>query len=150
MAQSLTQLYVHLVFSTKHRAPLITEEIKDDLWSYMGGICNNLDCPVVRIGGYTDHVHIACGLSKKITLIKLLEEVKKSSSRWIKEKYTRCNNFYWQNGYAAFSISPQHLGSIVHYIDQQPMHHAKLSYQDECRSFFKKYNVAYDERYVWD
>lgn len=150
MPQSLTQLYVHLVWSTKYRQPLITDDIKHDLWSYMGGICNHLECPVIRVGGHVDHVHIACGLSKKITLMKLLEKVKGASSRWIKEQHFGCRNFYWQDGYAAFSIGPAHIGSLVHYIDNQATHHAQLSYQDECRKFFRQYHVAYDERFVWD
>ena len=86
MGQSLNKIYVHLVFSTKHRNPLITDSIKDELFNYLGGICKNLECNPIQVGGYKDHVHILCLLSKKITLMKLLEEIKSHSSKWIKTK----------------------------------------------------------------
>jgi REP element-mobilizing transposase RayT len=141
---------VHIVFSTKHRQPIIHPPYEAELHSYLGGICNNLECSVVKVGGYTDHVHILCQLSKKIALMNLMEEIKKSSSKWMKTKDDSLRDFYWQDGYGAFSINPSQIETVVAYIANQHEHHSKRTFQEEYRSFLKKYNVAYDERYVWD
>lgn len=86
MGQSLVKNYIHIVFSTKYRQPLIKEFIADELYSFLGGVCKELECQPIKIGGYYDHVHILCMLSKKIALMKLLEEIKSHSSKWIKTK----------------------------------------------------------------
>ena len=150
MGQSLVQNYMHIVFSTKYRQKIILPEIENELHAYMGGICNNLECHTIKIGGYTDHVHILCMLSKKITLMKLLEEVKSHSSKWMKTKDELLKNFYWQDGYGAFSVNPSQVDTVIAYIANQHEHHSKKTFQDEYRAFLKKYNVEYDERYVWD
>jgi putative transposase len=150
MAQSLVKNYLHIVFSTKHRQPLISPEIADQLYSYLGGICNNLDCSPIKIGGHNDHVHILCMLSKKITLVKLLEEIKSHSSKWVKTRGESLKNFYWQDGYGAFSVNPTEVETVIKYIENQAEHHKKKTFQDEYRAFLKKYKVEYDERYVWD
>ena len=148
MPQSLTKVYLHIVFSTKHRQSLISNHIKDELYQYLGGTCKALESYPVKVGGYYDHIHILCSLSKKITIIKLLEEVKKESSKWMKTKGEEFNNFYWQDGYAAFSVNPAQLDTVSNYITNQYEHHRNKTFQDECRGFFKKYKVEYDERYV--
>ena len=150
MGQSLVQNYLHIVFSTKHRASMITPDIEDSLHAYLGGICNELDCKPLKIGGHIDHIHILCTLSKKVALVKLLEELKSHSSKWMKLKGDPWKNFYWQDGYGAFSINPTEVETVINYIATQKEHHAKKTFQDEYRSFLKKYKVAYDERYVWD
>jgi putative transposase len=150
MGQSLVRNYLHIVFSTKHRQPLIHEQVESDLYNYIGGICKNLECPPVKVGGFTDHVHILCLLSKKLALMKLLEEIKSHSSKWIKTKDEKLENFYWQNGYGAFSVNPSEVELVKGYIENQKEHHKKMSFQDEYRAFLKKYNVEYDERFVWD
>jgi REP element-mobilizing transposase RayT len=150
MSQSLSKVYVHLTFSTKNRSPFIDDTIKTDLWEYLGGICRDLECNPIRVGGHDDHVHICCLLSKKITQIKLVELVKKQSSKWIKLKDERYSNFYWQDGYAIFSINPAEIDIVVKYIDNQAEHHKKRTFQSELSAFLKKYNVEYDERYLWD
>jgi REP element-mobilizing transposase RayT len=150
MGHSLVKNYLHIVFSTKHRAPLITESIETELYAYLSGICKHLDCQPLKTGGYIDHVHILCMLSKKITLIKLLEDVKSDSSRWIKTKGAEFQNFYWQSGYGAFSVNPAEVDRVIDYIARQKEHHSKKTYQNEYRAFLKKYRVEYDERYVWD
>lgn len=150
MGQSLVKNYVHLVFSTKYRQPFITNKVEEELYAYMGGICKEMECHPIKIGGYFDHVHILCMLSKKITLMKLLEEVKSHSSKWIKAKGKEFHNFYWQNGYGAFSVNPMEVDKVINYIANQKAHHAKQTYQDEYRLFLKKYKVEYDERYIWD
>jgi REP element-mobilizing transposase RayT len=150
MGQSLVKNYVHLVFSTKHRQPFILPAIEEELYAYMGGICKALECPPIKIGGYTDHVHILCMLSKKLPLMKLLEEVKSHSSGWIKTKGEEYLGFYWQDGYGAFSVNPSEVEVVIQYIANQKEHHGKKTFQDEYRAFLKKYEVEYDERYVWD
>lgn len=150
MGQSLVKNYVHLVFSTKHRQPLIHPPVEAELHAYLGGICNKLECTVIKIGGYTDHVHILCMLSKKIALMKLLEEIKSHSSKWIKTKGKDYENFYWQDGYGAFSVKPSEIDAVIKYIANQHEHHNKKSFQNEYRAILKKFNVDYDERYVWD
>ena len=150
MGQSLVKNYLHIVFSTKHREPLIREHIEKELYAYLGGVCKNLECHPLKIGGYTDHIHILCMLSKKIALMKLLEEVKSHSSKWIKTKGDDYVNFYWQDGYGAFSVNLTEVDAVIKYIANQKEHHSKKPFQDEYRVFLKKYTVEYDERYVWD
>ena len=150
MSQSLVNAYLHIIFSTKHRTPLIHPFIEEELFINIGNECNKLDCQAVKVGGHLDHVHIACKLSKKISLIKLLGDVKKHTSLWIKTNGPEFQNFYWQSGYAAFSVSPADINNLVKYIENQKEHHKKITFQEELRLFFSKYQVDYDERYVWD
>ncbi len=150
MGQSLVKNYLHIVFSKKHRQPLIQQPIETELYSYLGGICNKLECQVIKIGGYTDHIHILCLLSKKITLVKLVEELKSHSSKWIKTKGEHYTNFYWQDGYGAFSVNPSQVEIVINYITNQKEHHRKKTFQDEYISILKKHQIEYDERYVWD
>jgi putative transposase len=150
MGQSLVKNYLHIVFSTKYRAQIIHPPYEIELHAYMGGICKDLECYPIKIGGYTDHVHILCMLSKKIALMKLLEEVKSHSSKWMKTKDFSLNNFYWQDGYGAFSVNPAQVDKVVAYIENQHNHHSKKDFQYEFRKYLKEYDVEYDERYVWD
>jgi len=141
---------MHIVFSTKHRQPLIHAPFEDELHAYLDGICNKLECQPIKIGGYTDHVHILCMLSKKIALMKLVEEIKSHSSKWVKTLDTSLTDFYWQDGYGAFSVNPSEIEKVITYIANQHQHHSQKSFQDEYRAILKKYKVEYDERYVWD
>ncbi len=150
MSQSLSKVCVHITFSTKNRHPFIDKEIEKELWAYLGGVCRALDCHPVRVGGHHDHVHICCLLSKKITQVKLLEQIKKESSKWIKTKGRKYEKFYWQDGYSIFSINPSEVERVVGYIDSQADHHARRTFQQELVAFLKKYGVEYDERYLWD
>jgi len=150
MGQSLVKNYLHIIYSTKHRQPLIHEPVGAELYSYFGGICKNLECNPVKIGGYTDHVHILCMLSKKIAVMKLLETVKSHSSKWMKTKGASLSDFYWQDGYGAFSVSPSRVEALKDYIERQAEHHQHKTFQEQFREILKEYNVEYDERYVWD
>jgi putative transposase len=150
MPQSLTKLYVHIVFSTKNRIPLITDELAPELYSYLGGTLNQLECTPIRINGHLDHIHILCCLSKKITVIKLLQEIKQSSSKWAKTKGIQYKNFYWQDGYGAFTVSAGNITRIVRYVENQKEHHRKKTFQKEYIGLLEKYGVEYDIRYVWD
>jgi putative transposase len=150
MGQSLVQNYLHIVFSTKYRQKLIFPPYEEELHAYLGGICNSLECQPIKIGGYTDHIHMLCKLSKKIALMKLLEEVKGSSSKWFKTKDESLRNFYWQNGYGAFSVNPAEVDIVISYITNQHSHHNKETFQDEYRRYLNQYEIDYDEQYVWD
>ena len=150
MGQSLVKNYMHIVFSTKHREALIFPPYEDELHSYLSGICKNLECHPIKIGGYTDHVHILCMLSKKIALMTLVEKAKKDSSKWMKTRDDSLTHFYWQDGYGGFSVSPKDLEKVAAYIGNQHEHHENQSFQDEYRKILKRYDAEYDERYVWD
>lgn len=150
MPQSLVQNYLHITFSTKHRQAFITNDIKDELFTYLGGLCKKFECVPIIVGGHSDHVHILCMLSQKIALMKLIEEVKTHSSKWIKTKSPDFSQFYWQNGYGAFSVNPTQVDIVKKYILNQEEHHSKKTFKDEYLTFLKKYKVKYDEKYVWD
>ena len=150
MPQSLAKVHLHIVFSTKNREPLIHADVERELYAYMASICEELKCPVSKIAGIEDHVHIACCLSRTITIATLLEEVKRSSSKWIKTKSSAYKKFAWQIGYGAFSFGESQLQNVVRYINDQKEIHKNKSYKDEFRGLLKKYKVDYDERYVWD
>jgi putative transposase len=150
MGQSLVKNYMHIVFSTKHREPLIYPPYEKELHDYLASICKSYECQPIKIGGYADHVHILCMLSKKIALMTLLEKVKGSSSKWMKTKDESLTNFYWQDGYGGFSVAPSDVDNVIDYITNQHEHHSKRSFQDEYRGILKNYAVEYDERYVWD
>jgi REP element-mobilizing transposase RayT len=150
MPQSLVKNYLHITFSTKDRYPLIDQNIQEELFSYLGGICKNLECNPVKVGGYSDHVHILCLLSRKIALMKLVEHLKVYSSKWVKTKGQQYQKFYWQHGYGGFSVHHTQIHAVNNYITQQNVHHRKTSYKEEYRNFLKEYDIKYDERYVWD
>lgn len=150
MPQSIAYNYLHITFSTKYQEPLIDEAIEEELFKYIGGICKNLECNPIKVGGYRDHIHILCILSRKIALMKLLEEIKSHSSKWIKTKGDQYKNFYWQRGYGSFSVNPAEIDVVIRYIENQAEHHKKKTFQEEYVAFLKKYNAEYDERYLWD
>ncbi|MDA3778684.1 MAG: IS200/IS605 family transposase [Bacteroidales bacterium] len=131
MGQSLVKQYTHIIFSTKYQKSLIIDSVENELYKYIGGICKNMESYPVKVGGYRNHVHILCLLSKKIALMKLLEEVKSHSSKWVKTIDKRMNNFYWQNGYGAFSVNPSQVDKVRAYIENQHEHHRRKTFQEE-------------------
>lgn len=150
MGQSLVKNYLHIIFSVKNWQPLIHPPIEKELHKYLGGICNQLECMPLIVGGHNNHIHILCNLSKKVTLSDLIGKLKAKSSKWIKSKGRAYKIFYWQNGYGAFSVNPSQISNLVSYIENQKEHHKEITFQDEYKAFLEKYNVEYDERYVWD
>jgi putative transposase len=148
MPQSLTHIAVHLVFSTKNREPLIAPEARPELFAYRGGTLNALDCPAIEVGGVADHVHLLFVLSKNLAPAKVVEEVKKESSKWAKEKVHP--RFYWQGGYGAFSVSASNEAQVVAYIRNQEEHHREMTFQDEIRRLMEKHGQELDERYFWE
>jgi REP element-mobilizing transposase RayT len=150
MPQSLVKNYLHITFSTKGRYPFIDKTIANELYAYLAEICKKGESYPVEIGGTEDHVHILCLLSRKTTLMKLVEELKSYSSKWIKGKGIRFKDFYWQNGYGGFSVNPSQVETVRRYILNQEKHHRQKNFQEEYRAFLNKYHVEYDERFVWD
>jgi putative transposase len=150
MAQSLSNVLLHIVFSTKNRQAWLYVNIEEELFKYISGTCRNLGCPSHKIGCAEDHIHIACSLSRTLSISKLIEEIKTSSSKLIKTKGDEYVDFAWQNGYGAFSIGQSQLQDLERYIANQREHHRRESFQDEYRQILAKYGVDYDERYLWD
>lgn len=150
MSQSLSKIYVHIVFSTKHRETILNKKIQSELYSYFAGVLKEYESPAMKIGGTADHVHILCLLSKNYALAKIVEELKKSSSKWLKTKGTEFRSFYWQNGYGGFSVGQSGIDAVIQYIEKQEEHHRMMTFQEEYRKLMKKYRIEYDERYVWD
>jgi putative transposase len=118
--------------------------------AYLGGTCKALDCPVLKVGGVSDHVHILCALSRSLTIAKLVGEIKRESSKWVKTKGKMLGKFAWQSGYGAFSVSQSEVERVRAYIAGQQEHHRIRTFQDEYRAFLRENGVEYDERYVWD
>lgn len=129
---------------------MIFPPYEEELHAYIGGICRELESPALIVGGYTDHIHILCMLSKKMSLVELVQKVKAHSSKWMKTKHKDLEHFYWQDGYGAFSVNPADVGVVVNYIKNQHEHHRKKTFKEEYVAFLKKYEVEYDERYVWE
>lgn len=150
MPQSLVKNSVYIIFSTKNRHPFIDDEIKDELFRYIGGICKNLECHPIIVGGYKDHVHLLCMLSRKVALMKQVEKIKAYSSKWIKSKGPKYQKFYWQNGYGTFSVYPSQIETVKNYIHNQLEHHKNKPFKDEYLSFLKEHDAVYDEQYLWD
>ena len=151
MSQSVSQIFLHIVFSTKHRRPwLRDDELRAALHAYIAGTCRELDSPAQIVGGVEDHVHISCRMAKELTAPKLIGEIKRSSSLWIKTQSRTMASFYWQSGYGAFSVSPGHRRILREYIANQQEHHRHVTFQDEYRRLMRKYGVEWDEKYVWD
>jgi len=150
MPQSLAQNTIHLVFSTKHREPLLDDAVRDSLHGYLTTVLKNLNCPVLRINSVADHMHILFALHRTIALSKAVEDIKKSSSKWLKTQSDALLTFSWQAGYGAFSVSHSNLPAVKRYIDGQAEHHQRMSFQDEFRQFLNKHQIDFDEQYLWD
>jgi REP element-mobilizing transposase RayT len=151
MPQSLAKILIHTVFSTKDRRPFLKDcELREELHRYMGGILSNLECPSLIVGGVEDHVHFLCSLSRTCTVADMVKEVKRGSSLWVKTKSPELDEFSWQNGYGAFSIGSSQVERVREYIANQVEHLWRISFQDEFRTLLQRYEIEFDERYVWD
>lgn len=150
MGQSLVQIYVHVVFSTRDRAPLISPGIRTPLFGFLGEFLNRAGCPCVAVGGVADHVHLVFRLGKGVDIQHLVGDLKSRSSLWVKESYPGHENFYWQRGYAAYSLSNGHVDAARRYVQDQEQHHRQESFADELRRILGKNGIEFDERYVWD
>ena len=150
MAGTYTKLYYHIVFSTKHRRPLITPGVEDDLYRYIQGILRGIGGTPIEANGAPDHIHILTLLPPKIALSDALRDIKAGSSKWLHESRDEFGGFRWQDGFAAFTVSRSQVDPVREYIRNQKSHHAEWSYQSELLELFKRHDVEYDERYLWD
>ena len=148
MPQSLSNILVHLLFSTKNRAPCLVQEIRNELFPYLGAVLRNSGCTPLQIGGVEDHVHILFRLPRTVTVAQVAEKSKTSSSKWLKGK--DLPEFAWQAGYGAFSVGPSEKETVVRYIQDQEDHHREQDYKDELRRLLEEAEVEFDERYVGD
>lgn len=150
MPQSLSAVYIHLVFSTKERRPFLRDSaIRDATHSYLGGISKKLGCAPIITGGMEDHVHLVARFGRTNIQAEWVKELKRVSSLWLKQEHS-IRSFGWQGGYASFSVSASKLEQIKRYVERQEQHHRKFNFQDELRALFSKHHVEWDERYVWD
>ena len=150
MSQSLSNIVVHLLFSTKGRHQLLRDEERGQLHAYTTGILRNHGSPLIEINSVRDHIHILFAQSKNHAPAKIVEQVKSSSSGWIKEQHPCYADFAWQTGYREFSVSPMHVAAAREYIRKQPEHHKQEDFQTEFRRFCEKNGKPLDERYAWD
>ena len=151
MAQSLARVWTHLIFSTKHRFPFLTDKIfRAETHAFLAQALRNHGCETLIVGGVEDHTHSLFALSRTLPIASVVKELKRTSSHWIKEATPKLAKFRWQGGYAAFSVSQSNLADVVRYIETQEEHHKRVTFQDEYRAFLKAYRVDFDERYVWD
>ena len=151
MAQSLSRLWTHLIFSTKDRFPFLRDKVlRGEMHAYLVEMLRIHDCQTLIVGGVEDHTHSLFALSRTHSIASVVKEVKRTSSGWIKTTSRKMSKFYWQGGYAAFSLSQSNLTDVIRYIENQEEHHKRVTFQDEYRAFLKAYGIEFDERYVWD
>jgi putative transposase len=151
MAKSLAKILVHTAFSTKDRRPYLRDRgLRDEMHSYLGGILSKLNCQPIIVGGVEDHVHLLSALARTCSPAEMVKELKRGSSLWIKTKSASFQDFQWQNGYGMFSVGFSQIPDVREYILNQEAHHRRMSFQDEFRALLERYQISYDERYVWD
>lgn len=151
MPQSLAQVWIHIVFSTKERRPFLQDEsFREEMFRMLAHHVKESKCVSASVGGHVDHVHLLVGMSRTITIAKLVENIKTETSKWAKKSGKGSSMFSWQSGYGAFSVSHSNRHDVDQYIRDQWEHHKKLSFQDEFRALCKRHEIEIDERYVWD
>ena len=151
MPQSLSNLIVHLVYSTKHRKPFLRDPgLREEMHKQLGGVSKTLECPPILVGGTEDHVHVVARQSRTISLSNWVKELKRTTSLWIKERDPREKAFQWQAGYGAFSVSQSNVEQVVEYVRNQEEHHRRFDFKEEFRRLLQRHGIEFDERYVWD
>jgi putative transposase len=151
MSQSLAQILVHIIFSTKSRYKFLSDfEVRHQMHAYLATVFRTYQSPSLEVGGAADHIHALCSLSKTLSVAELIEDVKKASSKWINTKGGLYTKFHWQSGYGAFSVSPSQAAAVRRYIRNQEQHHRRITFEEEFRRILQKHGVEYNERYVWD
>jgi REP element-mobilizing transposase RayT len=150
MPQSLASLHLHLVFGTKNRHPWIVDSVRPALHAYMATVLQNLGCAPVLINSVEDHIHLLFDLARTVAVSKVVEDVKKSSSKWLKSQGPSLSDFAWQAGYGVFAVSESNVETVRQYIANQREHHRVKTFQEEYRLFLERHRISFDERYVWD
>lgn len=149
MANSYIVCFMHCVFSTKERRQQITDDVRERLWAYVGGIARENDMKTIAVGGTSDHIHALLSLPATMPVAKAVQLIKGGSSKWIHDTFPEQGSFAWQEGYGAFSVSKSRVDDTIAYINGQATHHAERSFQDEYRMLMEKHGIEWDERYVW-
>ena len=149
MAQTLSKIYLHIVFSTKNRKNLIDKDIEMRLYAYVSELSKEINCNVLAIGGTENHLHVLSTISRNISVSDYVKKIKSGSSGWIKSQSIKYNSFYWQNGYGVFSVSESMLERTKNYIFNQKSHHRKISFKDEYLRLLDKHQIGYDENFLW-
>ena len=149
MAGKYLSLLVHFTWSTAGREPWIEADMRDDLYSYIGGIMKNKNAKLISAGGMFDHIHLYASMPSTISIADFVNAVKSNSSRWIHESSSRLRGFAWQEGYGAFSVSKSEEGTVVRYISSQEDHHRKQTFKEELIGLLEKHGIEYDKRYIW-
>lgn len=150
MPNTYTQLYIQTVFTVTGREHLIPQQHKAQVYKYITGIVQNRNNKLIAINGMPDHVHLFVGLHPTQSISALMEDVKSASSKFIKRQPWMRYNFSWQKGYGAFSYSRSHIDAVVKYIANQERHHQTRTFREEYLDLLQKFDVAYDERYLFD
>jgi putative transposase len=150
MPSTYTNLLYHIVFSTKERIPLITDDLQEELYRYIGGIIRAEGAVQLEIGGMADHVHILAKFKPSIAVSEMLGKIKANSSKWANDHKMKMRKFGWQEGFAAFTVSESHVPSVREYIQNQHEHHRKQTYQEEFSALLERHGIEYDPRYLWD
>jgi len=150
MPQSLSKVILHVIFSTKNREPWLDSEVRPRMHAYLATVCRDLAAEFVHVGGVADHVHIVTTLPRTLSQAELIEQIKKTSSKWIKALDAQYRGFFWQRGYSAFSVSPSQLKAVMKYVETQQEHHRTRTFREEYRELLRRHGVDFDERYVWD
>ncbi|MDP1879471.1 MAG: IS200/IS605 family transposase [Parachlamydiaceae bacterium] len=149
MTHTYSQLLFHLVWSTKERRPLILPDFKKALYEYMAGIFRSLKCYCLLIGGVEDHIHVCVEIPPSLNISDVMKTVKVSTTKWIKQNYVNCNDFEWQQGYGAFSVSTSNKNVLLEYIKNQEQHHKKVDFREEFLILLQKHGVKFEEKYLW-
>lgn len=150
MANTFSQIYIHIVFSVKGRQNLIQTKWKDELHKYICGIVNGKEQKVYAIGGVADHIHILISIKPNVAISDLVRDIKANSSKWINEKRFLIGKFQWQEGFGAFSYAQSQLDTVIAYINNQEQHHKKKTFKEEYTEMLQKYNIDYDEKYLFE
>jgi putative transposase len=151
MPQSLSNVLVHIVFSTKERRPFLSDPtLRTAMYKYLAAVSAEMGCPAIKLGGVEDHVHLMARQARTITLASWVRELKRTSSLWVKQRPEGSTVFQWQLGYGVFSVSQSQSAVVERYIARQEAHHRSVSFQDELRTLLERHQIAYDERYLWD
>ncbi len=151
MPQSLSNILVHIVFSTKDRVPFLSDAIlRSEMHAVIGGTSKSLKWPSIVVGGVEDHIHLLAQQARTIALSDWVKELKRVTAMWAKNRSSEFREFAWQAGYGAFSVSRSQAPSVSKYIQNQESHHQAKDFKTEFREFLERHNVEYDERYVWD
>jgi putative transposase len=149
MANTYSSLFYHVVFSTKNRIAFIRPEIEARVWAYIGGIARKHKMTTIQVGGVDDHIHALVLAPPILAPAEIAKRLKRDSSKWIHETFANLQDFAWQDGYGAFTVSKSNVPVVVSYILNQRAHHQTQSFQDEYLEFLQKHGVEYDERYLW-